>query len=185
MAADKMLLVTVPGKSGDEAASILDEAAAKLNGNTGSPSGESIKSMGEGIGVFEVQYNPGSLKITSQGGSTKRGGLYKGNSKKAESIEQYVNAQETEVTFELHLEGDHVQRTAGGLLGLMAGEPREVMLCWGNINFPGEMSNVSVSFTMFDRTGLPIRGKAQMGIRQKCLTPRQRDYWQQAFRKLL
>ncbi|MCR4909360.1 MAG: hypothetical protein K5985_11075 [Lachnospiraceae bacterium] len=60
-----------------------------------------------------------------------------------------------------------VQDQLEGLISLMAvPEAKQVIFFWGNMSFRGEMVQVTTTYTMFNKKGYPIRGKAAISIRQ-------------------
>lgn len=60
-----------------------------------------------------------------------------------------------------------VQRQMEGLLSLLTvPEARHVVFFWGSMCFRGEMTEVTTTYTMFNKKGYPIRGTVGIQIRQ-------------------
>lgn len=60
-----------------------------------------------------------------------------------------------------------VQRQMEGLLALLTvPQAKHVIFFWGAMCFRGEVTEVSTSYTMFNKKGRPVRGKLGMSIRQ-------------------
>ncbi len=60
-----------------------------------------------------------------------------------------------------------VKRQMEGLLSLLTiREARHVIFFWGAMSFRGEMTEVNARYTMFNKKGLPIRGRLGIQIRQ-------------------
>ncbi len=85
-----------------------------------------------------------------------------------------------------------VQDQLEGLISLMAvPEAKQVIFFWGNMSFRGEMVQVTTTYTMFNKKGAPIRGKASIAIRQgdsskadEAVYEYDTKYWDDAFTKL-
>ncbi len=60
-----------------------------------------------------------------------------------------------------------VQRQMDGLLAMLSlDSARNVIFFWSDMSFRGEVTAVSVTYTMFNKYGYPVRGKVGMTIRQ-------------------
>ena len=60
-----------------------------------------------------------------------------------------------------------VQTQMEGLLSLLTiSQARHVIFFWGDMCFRGEMTQVTTSYTMFNKKGYPVRGKVGIQIRQ-------------------
>ena len=60
-----------------------------------------------------------------------------------------------------------VRRQIEGLLSLLAvPTARQVIFFWGDMSFHGEVNEVQVQYTMFNKKGEPVRGKVLLRIRQ-------------------
>ncbi len=60
-----------------------------------------------------------------------------------------------------------VQQQMEGLLSLLTiSQARHVIFFWGDMCFRGEMTQVTTSYTMFNKKGYPVRGKVGIQIRQ-------------------
>ncbi len=63
--------------------------------------------------------------------------------------------------------GYSVQRQMEGLLALLTvPQSKHVIFFWGAMCFRGEVTEVSTTYTMFNKKGKPVRGKLGMSIRQ-------------------
>lgn len=85
-----------------------------------------------------------------------------------------------------------VQTQMEGLLSLLTiSQARHVIFFWGDMCFRGEMTQVTTSYTMFNKKGYPIRGKVGIQIRQgdgtseatglDALYAYDESHWQKAF----
>lgn len=91
--------------------------------------------------------------------------------------------------------GDYsVQRQMEGLLSLLSvPSARHVIFYWGALCFRGEMTEVTTRYTMFNKKGFPVRGTANIQIRQGDGSPDATDpdrayryddsYWDASFKK--
>ena len=88
--------------------------------------------------------------------------------------------------------GYSVMRQMQGLLSLLSvKEAQRVIFFWGNMSFHGVVTDVEMQYTMFNKKGYPIRGKAMISIRQddeefQTLARNKnytydREYWDKAF----
>ena len=85
-----------------------------------------------------------------------------------------------------------VQTQMEGLLSLLTiSQARHVIFFWGDMCFRGEMTQVTTSYTMFNKKGYPVRGKVGIQIRQgdgtseatglDALYAYDESHWQKAF----
>ena len=158
---DKAVLAVVTDAGKDDALSILDRAAQKLSGssNQDQSSKARVKNQGNGLKIFEVQYNPASLKLQGYGGAK----IFAGND--SSQTEQYVSPSSVTLSLELDCEGPDTKRQVNGLLGIrQAAKNPCVLFCWGENVFAGNVSEASGEYTMFDRDGRPVRGKVNLTI---------------------
>lgn len=158
---DKAVLAIVADAQEEGALSILDRAAQKLSGSRGKgqSSRERVQTQGNGLKIFEVQYNPASLKIQGYGGAK----ISSGNG--PSRMEQYVSPVSTSVSLELDCDGPDTKRQVNGLLGIRrAARNPCVLFCWGENAFSGTLSEARGEYTMFDRDGQPIRGRVTLTI---------------------
>lgn len=158
---DKAILAVAADAGQDDALSILDRAARKLSGssNKGQSSKVRVKSQGSGLKIFEVQYNPVSLKLQGYGGAE----IPVGND--FSQREQHVSPSSVTLSVELDCEGPDTKRQVNGLLGIrQAARNPCVLFCWGENVFAGSVSEASGEYTMFDREGQPVRGKVNLTI---------------------
>ncbi|WP_122642533.1 CIS tube protein [Luxibacter massiliensis] len=178
---EKAILAVALQKEKKEAADILGNAALRMSGLQSQakvPTG-----MGGGIHACEVQYNPVSLKLKTQGGRVKAENPQAAG--QPDSAVQAVCTGNTTLSFELYVDGTRTLDTIKAMLGMLSSEEkRQVLFAWGNNVFAGEISQMSGSYTMFDHTGQPIQGKISMTIRQGG-SQTDLTYWEQAFQKFI
>lgn len=158
---DKAVLAVVTEAGKDDALSILDQAAQKLSKSSkkDQSSKARVKSQGNGLKIFEVQYNPASLKLQGYGGTE----ISAGNG--FSQTEQHVSPSSVTLSLELDCEGPDTKRQVNGLLGIrQAARNPYVLFCWGENVFAGNVSEASGEYTMFDRDGRPVRGKVNLTI---------------------
>lgn len=107
--------------------------------------------------TFEVQYNPVTLR------------LEKGAS----------------LSFELIFDnqGDRdVQSTVQGFMGMLASEEgRHVIFYWGDMSYPGEVTQMRASYEYFSAQGVPLRAKINMTIMQTGDCGGNQEYWERAY----
>lgn len=164
---DKAVLAVVMEQEQEVALSVLDRAAQNLSGRhgNGQNSGMRVQNQRNGLKIFEVQYNPASLKIRGNGGAGIPGG--KNSEWTKQKREQYVSTSSVAVSLELDCEGPDTKHQVNGLLGIrQAAKNPCVLFCWGENVFAGCVSDASGEYTMFDRDGQPVRGKVSLTISQ-------------------
>lgn len=83
-----------------------------------------------------------------------------------------------------------VQRQVDGLLSLvMQVSTKQVVFVWGDMNFSGELEDVSARYTMFGPKGNPIRASVELTIRQAAsdsddkMNSSEEAYWKDAWKK--
>ena len=83
-----------------------------------------------------------------------------------------------------------VQRQVDGLLSLvMQVSTKQVVFVWGDMNFGGELEDVSARYTMFGPKGNPIQASVELTIRQASadsdhkMYSSEEAYWQDAGKK--
>lgn len=183
---DKAVLAVMLQEDKNEAQSILGMAAARLE--KGDPKGgnslkERIQKSDGRLRVFEMQYNPSSLKLHTEMGRIQYENQHVPG--QPEPNQQYANAQEMSLSFELSVDGEKTGETINALMAMLSSERnRQVLFAWGSIAFPGEVTQMSPSYTMFSRDGLPIRGQVSMSVRCDSTMKGQQQYWERAFEKL-
>lgn len=125
---------------------------------------------------IETVLNPKDLKI---GGSSKwNDNPQKGNSDHSE----YLGAERRQLSFELVLDAvewlhpDQLRDHVDTLFACLA--PREeskrnkspapsfLRLIWGPLNFTGTLQKLDVTYTMFDREGVPLRARCSLSVRE-------------------
>lgn len=84
---------------------------------------------------------------------------------------------------------DFVQRQVDGLLSLvMQVSTKQVVFIWGDMNFGGELEDVSARYTMFGPKGNPIRASVDLTIRQAAsdsdsqMNSSEEAYWKDAWK---
>ena len=92
------------------------------------------------------------------------------------------------------IKGKHsVQRQMEGLLAMITlDSARHVIFFWADMCFRGEVTALSTTYTMFNKSGYPVRGKVGMTIRQgdsshgatEAMFKYDEDYWKKAFNRL-
>lgn len=180
---DKAILAVVFEKEKEEAADILSQTAAQLAGGTKENSqSPADRVRGKQLKVFEVMYNPSSLKYSMEGGRIRYENVQ--DTGNVEPNLQAVRPEEMSLSFELLIDGAQTRKTINALLGMLSSERnRQVLFTWGSLSFPGEVVSLSSSYSMFDLAGKPVRGKVNMTVRQSS-GKEQGQYWQEAFEKL-
>lgn len=78
-----------------------------------------------------------------------------------------------------------VQVQMDGIMSLLQRvETRYLMFAWSGMFFYGELVSVSLRYTMFNKKGCPVRGTADLQIRQAIETDNNKkviDYWDKAY----
>lgn len=188
MEVDKAVLVVAGEEKNrkEEAGELLEEAARRLGKADTAGKGTTAQradKLGRNYRVFEVPYNPASLKLQTGGGNTGMKNSQAG--KKSDSFSQIVNPALESLSFELILDGEACGPKLRGLLGMTAYEERkQVLFCWKHLSFFGELTQMDARYTMFREDGTPIRGTVSMTIRQTMGAKGQDSSRQQAFEGL-
>lgn len=83
-----------------------------------------------------------------------------------------------------------VQRQVDGLLSLvMQVSTKQVIFVWGDMNFGGELEDVSARYTMFGPKGNPIQASVELTIRQASadsdhkMNSSEEAYWKDAWKR--
>lgn len=72
-----------------------------------------------------------------------------------------------------------------GLAALMLNNDlREVSFVWDEMVFTGQVNHVTSTYTMFNRSGVPVRGTLQFQILQSIGSDGTKEYWKTAFEKI-
>ena len=75
-----------------------------------------------------------------------------------------------------------VKKQVEGIIGLMMnGYTRQIVFCWSDMVFKGELTSVSANYTMFNPIGNPICAKLHLSIQQNNPTQEIVKYWDNAF----
>lgn len=79
-------------------------------------------------------------------------------------------------------EGCSVRKQVEGIIGLMM-DPytRQVVFCWSDMEFRGELTGVTANYTMFNPIGNPICARVNLSIQQNNPVPEVVEYWNKAF----
>lgn len=183
---DKAILAVVFQKEKKEAAGILSRAASSLSGKKADQSQSTFgraKKAGAGLQIFEVQFNPTTLKYSTQSGRIGRENPPTPG--RPEPDIQAAGQEDTTLSFELLIDGPDTRRTVNAMMGMLSSEQnRQVLFAWGTTCFPGKVEQMSAGYTMFDKSGMPVRGRVSMTIRQDAGSAQQLAYWEQALKKL-
>ncbi|MBR6874528.1 MAG: hypothetical protein IKN17_13575 [Ruminococcus sp.] len=134
-----------------------------------------------------VQFNPAEYSITD--GTTY---AQKERRKKDEPVVNYSGTQLSRLTVKLYFNSDEFFSASGAISGavkmLMGGEEDDItkpinkitaltridgnthkppgcIFVWGSLQFIGYVESVGVSYTMFDKTGKPLRAVVDLAMR--------------------
>lgn len=165
------------------AAEFTEDAAAALQGRrTTGTMGQNMKSgLGGQFRLLQVQYNPATLRLSVGGQDTKMENAQAPGS--TEVIHQKTQPADATLSMDLMITGETAEIQVNGLLGMLGDElTRRVIFCWGNMAFPGEVTAISASYTMFSPEGKPIMAKVSITINQE--SQAESTYWTKAFDKL-
>ncbi len=211
------------GQKGSEGRSDAEDLQKALINNTkgmlakvtGGPSFSKISydAFQSGFVAMEVQYNPSSIYIETQGSTQVQ---YSGGGIGSSSINQTTEITQpifTEMRFQLIFDDMNpqdaftmsnlaptlgnavsgiasifktysVQKQVDGIMGLLTQhETRQVVFFWGKMCFRGTVTAVNSRYTMFSKSGKPIRATVDITIRQNAGTEDSYDdkYWNEAF----
>lgn len=178
---EKAILAFISGQNGSrtlkETESVMQEATDRLmkeNFQTKERVSQGLRGRFE---LLEVQYNPFSLNLTGSGGDMELDDSSEGE---ADKVIQKINPGTVSLSMELVIDGPQTQKWAVELLQRAGRElERKVIFCWGNMVFPGDMTQADVQYHMFANTGEPQMGKISITISQK--SPEDSKYWKRAF----
>ncbi len=162
---DKAVLAVVMEQEQQNALSVLDRAVQRLSGRSDKEQSSRMRVQGQGNGlkIFEVQFNPASLKIQGNGGAKIPG--KNENAPTNQKREQYVSTSSKALSLTLDFEGADTMHQVNGLLGIKQAAVNPcVLFCWGENVFSGCVSQASGEYTMFDHEGQPVRGKVNLTI---------------------
>lgn len=122
---------------------------------------KAVLAAGKPERAFEVQYNPAALSL----------------------------GQNASLSFELFFDGqggEDVQSAVQGFLGMLSSpEAKYVVFYWGDMSYPGEITQMRASYDYFSAEGAPLRAKVNMTIRQTGNCGSQLDYWERAYERFL
>lgn len=126
----------------------------------------------KGYSGIPVQYNPETIQITTNADISEadEGVGTKGDSGGAVSLPA-VRRLSFQLIFEAVEAGEnqnHVRNNAEGIVALMVSDiTRRVGFYYGGILFTGELTNVSVSYKMFDGKGNPVWAVVSVSIQEQ------------------
>lgn len=178
---EKAILAFVCVQSGKgtlkAAEDVIQKAADRLmNENFQTKENVSRRLQGQ-FQLLEVQYNPSTLKFTGTGGDME---LDDSRESEGDTVKQKINPGMVSLSMELTVDGDQTRERTMELLGRVERESdRKVIFCWGNMVFPGEMTQADARYTMFSSSGEPRMAKISVTIYQK--SPEDSKYWKRAF----
>ncbi|MCD7805955.1 MAG: hypothetical protein LUH19_01285 [Lachnospiraceae bacterium] len=214
---------TAAMQSADNLRSSLDMVQITASVLTqGSQTYSSVKKSGvttnSGYQALEVQYNPNSISLNTQGAGKRI--LYSGGNLGGEAVNQTVQSYENAIsvlscqlvfdavnvadTFMLEnmnlslsnvvsTSASAVKKVLGGTAytvqpqmdGIMAlltqTATRQVIFSWARMFFRGELTSVDSTYTMFNKSGDPVRGTIDISISQTKESPGDKLYWNDVF----
>ncbi|MCC8140640.1 MAG: hypothetical protein LIO67_10165 [Lachnospiraceae bacterium] len=166
--------------------------------------------------ALEVQYNPSSLSISTQGAGEMVDYGARDSVRLArttQNFEQALSMLHCQLLFDdtnignafvqgnFSLTPGNVISTGSRLINALRSNPytvqpqmdaimslllsdatRQVMFVWGSMCFRGELTSVDNTYTMFNKSGNPIRGTIDITIRQEKASPGDMDYWEDAYK---
>lgn len=140
-------------------------AAAKLTGKTETAGTGEIK-------TFPVQFNPGMLSFSAEGGGKrtkqnfqkKEDGKF-GQSYSYEPVTPRINLSIKLIFDRTIYKDSNVQTEVEGFLSA-ARNPctRQISFHWEKLVFEGILGDVSAEYTMFDKAGIPVRASVDFTI---------------------
>ncbi|MCD8363659.1 MAG: hypothetical protein LUC98_12025 [Lachnospiraceae bacterium] len=217
----------------DAAAKDADLLRRSLNSTTASALSSGVKSSyssivksgsltGKGYLALELQYNPNTLYLNTQGSGRKI--RYAGGNLGGEAVNQTVQEfsrtvsslscqlvfDDVNVSDAFMLEnlsptlgnaismgsstvkklkstgsGYSVQPQMEGLMSLLTQEiTRQVIFFWSGMFFRGELNSVDCNYTMFNKSGDPVRGTADITISQNRESDADKSEWDAAFTRI-
>lgn len=160
-----------------------EEAAKALRGNrrTGTIRQNMTKVFGSRFRLLEVQYNPATLQMSVTAENARIKNFQTAVS--SEALQQENKPMSASLSMDLVVTGEHTRIKVNGLMGMLENDlTSEVIFCWGNMVFPGKVTGVSASYTMFSDAGAPLMGKISLTVEQESQT--EAEYWTKAFERL-
>ncbi|MCD8326440.1 MAG: hypothetical protein LUC90_07090 [Lachnospiraceae bacterium] len=216
------IYMDAPTREADDLRQNLDFMQRTANAlNQGSLTYSTIKKSGAmtgtGYAALEVQYNPNTIYLSTQGAGNRI--QYSGGNLGGEGVNQTVQNFENAIStlscqllfdavnvsdafmlenMNLSLAntaaaaasslmkiGDvdySVQPVMDGIMALLTQETtRHVIFFWGRMFFRGELTSVDSNYTMFNKTGNPVRGTIDITITQPRESAMDKLYWEEAF----
>lgn len=181
---EKAVLITLKesavGGGKEQETDLLNQAAERLRSGKDTTVQNLLKSDYE---ILEVQYNPVSVKMDAGGGDKVLKTM--SSNQDAASISQVVNAQRTTLSVDLIFDGPKTQSAMRQCLtSLLGASVRKVIFCWGFMAFPGTVTRINMTYTMFSETGSPIFGKIAVSFLQSGSSKEEDAYWEKAYKKM-
>lgn len=163
--------------------SFTEEAAKALQENHrgGTLKQNMSKAFDSRFRLLQVQYNPATLQMSVAAENTRIKNFQTAAS--SERLQQESKPMSATLSMELVVTGEQTRIKVNGLMGMLENDlTSEVIFCWGNMVFPGKVTSVSASYTMFSSTGTPLMGKIALTIEQE--SQAEAEYWTKAFERL-
>lgn len=195
--------------------SLMDATKGALSGTLSSETKNKLMGQDQAYLAMEVQYNPSSIHMqTTTGSQLNYSGGNMGNMSNNMIIQNVVPTSTTmnvQLIFdEVNVydafmvnnanstggvaqavkyfadKGHSVQHQIEGILSLLTMDvTRQVVFYWAKMCFRGELTAVQANYTMFNKSGNPIRGVVNLSIRQgeqaELFDP---AYWKEAYENL-
>lgn len=160
-----------------------EEAAKALRGNrsTGTTRQKMTKELDSRFRLLEVQYNPATLQMSVAAENARMKNFQTAAS--SEALQQESKPMSASLSMDLVVTGEQTRIKVNGLMGMLENDlTSEVIFCWGNIVFPGKVTGVSASYTMFSGAGVPLMGKISLTMEQE--SQMEAEYWAKALEQL-
>lgn len=206
-AADKAIIVVEQetSRASSSSSSGLSSISSSLTSATDSTTSTSRK-------VLEVEYNPTSLSIVANAENTTIKSMQQGADSNA--LVQGLRKPSLVLTVQLVFDAvnnqdcfysDYLMLSASSIIGgissvatehtvrpqiegfmslMLNNNNRMVSFMWENMVFSGQVNQVTSNYTMFNRSGVPVRGNVQFQILHFIGGEIVTDYWTTAFEKI-
>lgn len=149
----------------EASSNVRGAAAAKLKGNKN-------KAGAEDLETFQVQFNPNLLSFYAEGGGKRTKQNFQktedgkfGQSYSYEPVTPRINLSIKLIFDRTIYKDSSVQAEVEGFLSA-ARNPctRQISFHWEEMMFEGTLGDVSAEYTMFDKTGVPVRASVDFTI---------------------
>lgn len=195
--------------------SLMEATQGALSGTVSSATKNKLMGQDQSYLAMEVQYNPSSIHMqTTTGSQLNYSGGNMGNMSNNMIIQNVVPTSTTmnvQLIFdEINIydafmvnnanstgaaaqavkyfadKGHSVQHQIEGILSLLTMDvTRQVVFYWAKMCFRGELTAVQANYTMFNKSGNPIRGVVNLSIRQgEQAGFYEPTYWENAYNNL-